>query len=208
MIDDESRGRDDMRDSASRSERRANDLAVQLDEARVALEQAERARKLAQNEKAENADRVAELQAMYNNVSNAKRKAEGDYHALQEEVEELENEAKAAEEKAQRAMAEVARLMSELNGAQENVSGAEKSRSLLQKQVADLQARLEEAERESGKGLRSQIRKLEQRVSHSVGSEKPEVATGDFYKKGVLKNFAKFTGKHLCWSLFVIKFSL
>ena len=25
-------------------------------------------------------------------------------------------------------------------------------------------------------------------------------------KKGVLKNFANFTGKHLCWSLFLIKF--
>ena len=23
-----------------------------------------------------------------------------------------------------------------------------------------------------------------------------------FYKKGVVKNFAKFTGKHLCWRLF------
>ena len=26
-----------------------------------------------------------------------------------------------------------------------------------------------------------------------------------FYKKGVLNNFANFTGKHLCWSLFLIK---
>ena len=26
-----------------------------------------------------------------------------------------------------------------------------------------------------------------------------------FYKKGVLKNLSKFTGKHLCWSLFLIK---
>ena len=29
----------------------------------------------------------------------------------------------------------------------------------------------------------------------------PEV----FYKKGALKNFAKFTGKHLCQSLFLNK---
>ena len=28
-----------------------------------------------------------------------------------------------------------------------------------------------------------------------------EVATGDFYKRGVLKNFAKFSGKRLCRSL-------
>ena len=26
-----------------------------------------------------------------------------------------------------------------------------------------------------------------------------------FFKIGALKNFAMFTGKHLCWSLFVIK---
>ena len=26
-----------------------------------------------------------------------------------------------------------------------------------------------------------------------------------FYKKAVIKNFAIFTGKHLCWSLFLIQ---
>ena len=31
-------------------------------------------------------------------------------------------------------------------------------------------------------------------------SSRPQV----FYKKGVLKNLAKFTGKHLCQSLFLI----
>ena len=34
-----------------------------------------------------------------------------------------------------------------------------------------------------------------------VRSRRPEV----FYKKGVLRNFAKFTGKHLCQSLFFNK---
>ena len=32
-----------------------------------------------------------------------------------------------------------------------------------------------------------------------------EAAIGGFYKKAVLKNFAIFTGKHLCWILFLIK---
>ena len=27
-----------------------------------------------------------------------------------------------------------------------------------------------------------------------------------FFKIGVLKNFANFTGKHMCWSLFLKKF--
>ena len=34
-----------------------------------------------------------------------------------------------------------------------------------------------------------------------VQKQPPEV----FFKKGVLKNFANFTGKHLCWSLFFNK---
>ena len=34
-----------------------------------------------------------------------------------------------------------------------------------------------------------------------VQKQPPEV----FFKKGVLKNFASFTGKHLCWSLFFNK---
>ena len=188
-----------MRDSASRSERRANDLAVQLDEARVALEQADRARKLAENEKTENADRVAELQAMYNNVLNAKRKAEGDYHALQEEIEELENEAKAGEEKGQRAMAEVARLIGELNSAQETTSTVEKSRALLAKQITELQSRLEDAETHGGKGLKCQVRKLEGRVSFRNSRWQM------FFQRTVLKILANFTGKHMCWSLFFIK---
>ena len=32
-----------------------------------------------------------------------------------------------------------------------------------------------------------------------------EAAPKVFYKKGVFKNFVKFTGKHLCQSIFFIK---
>ena len=46
------------------------------------------------------------------------------------------------------------------------------------------------------------IARLLDNLKHAKGrSSRPEV----FYKKGVLKNFAKFTGKHLCQSLFLIK---
>ena len=34
-----------------------------------------------------------------------------------------------------------------------------------------------------------------------VQKQPPEM----FFKKGALKNFANMTGKHLCWSLFLIK---
>ena len=39
------------------------------------------------------------------------------------------------------------------------------------------------------------------KVQANFRSSRPEV----FCKKGVLRNFAKFTGKHLCWSFFLIK---
>ena len=38
-------------------------------------------------------------------------------------------------------------------------------------------------------------------VLHALQKQPPEV----FYKKCILKNFAKFTGKHLCQSLFFNK---
>ena len=40
-----------------------------------------------------------------------------------------------------------------------------------------------------------------QRSTGFVQKQLPEV----FCKKGVFKNLANFTGKHLCWSLFLIK---
>merc|ERR1719474_2204446 len=149
MVDDEVQGRDDARDAAIRADRRANELAVQADEQRVALEASDRARKAAESEKVETSDRLAELQAMYNNAANGKRKAENDYHSLQEEVEELENDTKASEDKAARAMAEVARMITELNNSNEGTGNAEKSRAILAKQVADLQVKLEELENDA-----------------------------------------------------------
>ena len=62
---------------------------------------------MAENDRNENAERVAELQSQVQALMNSKRKAEGDYHNLQEEVEEIENEARAAEERANKALAEV-----------------------------------------------------------------------------------------------------
>ena len=41
-------------------------------------------------------------------------------------------------------------------------------------------------------------------VPYKSQKQPPEV----FYKKVVLKNFAIFIGKHLCWSLFLIKYQI
>ena len=37
-----------------------------------------------------------------------------------------------------------------------------------------------------------------------VTSRELKISPKVFYKKAILENFAKFTGKHLCWSLVLI----
>merc|ERR1711881_194461 len=122
------------------------------------------AKKLAIAEKQEVSDRAAELHTMYHNLQVAKRKAEGDFHALQEEIEELESEKSAAEDRANKAGSEIARVMADLAASQEALSMADKSKHLMAKQVAEAVARAEAAESSGGKGLKNQIRKLEARI--------------------------------------------
>merc|ERR1712212_1246221 len=136
-VADETAGRDAARANAINADARANELAIACDEARVALEQSERARKLAESLTNENSDRLNELQALYGAAAAAKRKVGDDYHALQDEIEELENAASAAEDKAARAAGEVARVQAELNAANLGTANAEKSRSMIAKQLAD-----------------------------------------------------------------------
>ena len=80
----------------------------------IIFSQAERARKLAENERNENSDRLHELAQQVQALQNAKRKVEGDFHSLQEEIDELDNEARAAEDRANKALAEVNNLFCEL----------------------------------------------------------------------------------------------
>merc|ERR1719376_166209 len=123
-IAEETAGRDAAREAALKADARANELAIACDEARVALEQSERARKLAENLTNENSDRLNELQALYAAAASAKRKVDDDYHALQDEIEELENKASDAESKAAKAAAETARVAAELAAAQLGTANA------------------------------------------------------------------------------------
>jgi len=163
-VADETAGRDAAREGALKADAKANELAIACDEARVALEQSERARKLAETLTNENSDRLNELQALYGAAAAAKRKVDDDYHALQDEIEELENAASAADDKAARAAGEVARVQAELNGALAGTANAEKSRALIAKQLADTQLALEEAEGGGGRGIKAQIRQLELKI--------------------------------------------
>ena len=54
MMDEEVRARDDARDAAIRADRKANEQSLAADEARVALEQAERVKKQVESERTDN----------------------------------------------------------------------------------------------------------------------------------------------------------
>jgi len=163
-LDEETRAKEDARDAANLAGRKAADAGAALEESQLAFEQAERAKKLAQAEAADAINRASEVGATLNHISAAKRKAEGDYHALQDEIDELENEKYAATDKANKAAAEVAKVVNELAAAQNAAAAAEASRANLANQVLALTARAEDAEGAQGKGLKAAIRKLEQRI--------------------------------------------
>ena len=69
--------------------------------------QADKARRDAQSESQENADRLKDLQDHFNSLSIEKRRIEGDLMSLQSEVKDLEDEVRTAEEKAIKAESEV-----------------------------------------------------------------------------------------------------
>ena len=85
QVEEEQRGKDDMRDQMAAAERRSMAIAGELEELRTQLEAAERARKAAENELHEATDRVSELMASNNSLSGARRKLEMDIQAMQVE---------------------------------------------------------------------------------------------------------------------------
>jgi len=154
----------DLRDAISRAERKAADAVAALDEAKMSADQADRGKKAAQVEKTEAMERVSELTVLYQNLVSSKRKVEGDFAALSDEVEELDAARHTAEDRANKATSEISRVISDLAAAQEAASIAESSRHLMAKSVAEANARAESAEANGGKGLKTQLRKLEQRI--------------------------------------------
>jgi len=163
-IEEETIGRDSAKAALVVAERRANELAVLVDESGLALEQSERARKLAEAAAADTAERLEEVEGLYNAIADGKRKAENDYFALQDEIEALEEAAKTADAKVAKAQSDVARAEADLASALEGASASEQSRVLLTTQIGELQAQLSDAEAASGRGLKQDVRKLELRI--------------------------------------------
>merc|ERR1711997_814680 len=163
-LEDEARAKDAARDCLHASERRANSMQNALEEARTLLEQADRARRVTEQELSDTNEQLSELTCQNQAIAGAKRKLESEMQTLSGDTDEMAAEAALSDDKAKKSMADAARLAEELRHEQDLAQAIEKERKLLECQVKDVQARLDEAEVNALKGGEKAMNKMESRI--------------------------------------------
>merc|ERR1712115_492820 len=163
-LEDESRAKENVRDVLIAAERRANSNQNALEEARTLLEQADRARRITEQELADTNEQLSDLTCTNQAIAGAKRKLESEMQTLHGDLDEMATEAHLSEEKSKKAMVDAARLADELRMEQEVALGYERDRKLFECQVKDCQQRLDEAEANALKGGKKAMNKMEGRI--------------------------------------------
>merc|ERR1712001_819967 len=163
-LEDEQRAKAVARDALVNNERRANSAQNALEEARTLLEQADRSRRMTEQELSDTNEQLSDLTCTNQAIAGAKRKLESEMQTLHSALDEMVQEAAIADEKAQRAMIDAARLSDELRTEQDMASGLERDRKLLDCQAKDMHARLDEAESSALKGGKKAMNKMDTRI--------------------------------------------
>merc|ERR1739844_260598 len=163
-LEDEQRTKEVVRDSLLGAERRANSAQNALEEARTLLEQADRARRMTEQELSDTNEQLSDLTCQNQAIAGAKRKLEAEMQTLHGDLDEMANEAHLSEDKAKKAMVDAARLADELRTEQELAQCFEKDRKLFECQAKDMQNRLDEAESNALKGGKKAMNKMETRI--------------------------------------------
>ncbi|MGH0127946.1 UNVERIFIED_CONTAM: hypothetical protein FKN15_020950 [Acipenser sinensis] len=187
QLDDAIRGQEDMKEQLAVVERRNTLMQTEIEELRAALEQAERGRKVAEQELLDASERVQLLHSQNTSLINTKKKLDSDISQLQGEVEDTIQEARNAEEKAKKAITDAAMMAEELKKEQDTSAHLERMKKNLDVTVKDLQHRLEEAEQLAMKGGKKQLQKLEARVRELENELEAEQRRGADAIKGVRK---------------------
>merc|ERR1712156_445091 len=163
-LEEEQRNKEVIRDAFLANERRANAAQNALEEARTLLEQADRARRMTEQELSDTNEQLSDMTCVNQAIAGAKRKLESEMQTLHGDLDEMSSEAHLSDEKAKKAMVDAARLADELRMEQEAALGFERDRKLLECQVKDMQQRLDEAETNALKGGKKAINKMEGRI--------------------------------------------
>merc|ERR1719189_1924429 len=153
-----------VRDALHASERKANSMQNALEEARTLLEQADRSRRITEQELSDTNEQLSDLTCQNQAIAGAKRKLESEIQTLNGEMDEMSAEAHLSDEKAKKAMVDAARLADELRNEQDVAQCHEKDRKLLECQSKDMQVRLDEAEVNALKGGKKAMNKMETRI--------------------------------------------
>merc|ERR1711997_313169 len=163
-LEDEQRGKEVVRDQLIASERKANSVQNALEEARTLLEQADRSRRMTEQELSDTNEQLSELTCQNQSIAGAKRKLESEMQTLHGDLDEMGSEAHLSEDKAKKSMVDAARLADELRQEQEFAIQYEREKKLLEAQCKDAQGKLDEAETNALKGGKKAINKMETRI--------------------------------------------
>merc|ERR1712156_568587 len=163
-LEDEQRTKENVRDAFLANERRANAAQNALEEARTLLEQADRARRMTEQELSDTNEQLSDLTCQNQAIAGAKRKMGSEMQTLHGDLDEMGSEASISEDKSKKAMVDAARIADELRSEQDVAQCFEKDRKLLECQVKDMQQRLDEAETNALKGGKKAMNKMETRI--------------------------------------------
>merc|ERR1719156_508890 len=146
------------------ADRKCNSNQNALEEARTLLEQADRARRMVEQELADTNETLSDQTCQNQAIQASKMKIESEMATLSTDLDEMATEAALSEEKAQRAMIDAARLADELRGEQDLAQSLERERKLLEAQVKDIQSRVDEAQTQALKGGKKAMTKMDTRI--------------------------------------------
>merc|ERR1719481_2371546 len=134
-FEEESRAKAVANDNLISADRRANANQNALEEARTLLEQADRNRRMIEQELADTNESLSDQTCTNQAICGAKMKCEQEMGAMSHDLDEMVAEAGMSEDKAQRAMVDAARLADELRQEQELAMALERDKKLPEAQV-------------------------------------------------------------------------
>jgi len=162
--EDEVRAKAAAQDDLLAADRRANANQNALEEGRTLLEQADRTRRMIEQELADTNETLSDQTCQNQAICGAKIRCEQELNTLGNDLDEMATEAHMSEEKAQKAMLDAARLADELRGEQDLAMIMERDKKLLEAQVKDAQTRVDEAEVNALKGGKKAMAKMDTRI--------------------------------------------
>merc|ERR1712198_213775 len=162
--EEEQRARQNMMEKVSLSERRANALQGEMEEARSLLDSAERGKRQTEGELSEARNAVQEMSAINSKASTEERSVEGAVHTMHAESGDMLHQAKNSEEKAKKAMVDAARLADELRAEQDHTNSLSSTKRALEGQFSELEMKCNDANENAMRNGRAAMAKLETRI--------------------------------------------